>query len=380
MNISCTGDACCGCGACQAVCPKDAIHFSKNKEGFLCPVIAPNKCVDCSLCVKVCAVEKSEALKKKPLSCYGAVNKDPEVLNKSTSGGVFSAVAYSVLDERGVIYGAASVENIIKHIRITERSKLQLLRGSKYVQSDFTGAFSQIKEDLQAGIMVMVVGTPCQCAGLKKCLDLKRIDYSKLLLVDFICHGVVSPGVFRDYITYASHKAKKKIAEHRFREKCSGWRSHTEANYFEDGTCDYTSFTSQLFKSCFHSHLINRSSCYECRFASEARVSDITIADFWGVQKSHPEFMNTQGTSAVLVNTELGKRYFAKASTYLNTCSINITDMDQPQLDHPIKVPDQRQAFWKDYEKGFKYVAVKYFHAGKIRRFLVGAVKAVLKK
>lgn len=372
-------DWCCGCGACKAICPRTAICIQKDTEGFYYPVIDSNKCIECGLCKKVCGVVNFEKVKNHPILVCGAKNKDDSIRMDSSSGGSFSAFAELVLKQNGIVYGAASVDNVIRHIRIDSNQDIYLLRGSKYVQSDIGSSFEDVISDLKAGKKVLFSGTPCQCAGLKNLLDVKKVDCTNLILIDFVCHGVCSPRVFADYIQYCNERYESPISEHKFRDKIKGWGKHTESNILQNGTKDSDSFISQMFKSVFYSSLALRPSCYNCKFTTTQRVGDITMADFWGLKRNKPDQYDETGVSLLLINTEQGKTIVKNASS-LHFFDASLQDTDQPMLEHPTEKPSSRPAFWEVYMRGFDKAMIKYFHAGKIRRFFTERIKKILKR
>lgn len=368
-------DKCCGCGSCVFVCPQKAINLKSDKEGFSYPKINYDLCVECGLCQKSCIVLNKNKLEHPQGNAYGAINKDDTIRYNSTSGGAFSAFAESILSAKGIIYGAASIENIIRHTRVDERENLSKLRGSKYVQSNLDSTFIMLESDLKDGKKVMFTGTPCQCAGLKSYLMCKKVKMDNLVLVDFVCHGVCSPKVYEEYIKYCNDKYTSNISEHRFRCKINGWKKHTEANILENGSVDTQSFHSQLFKSFFHSHFVHRPSCFNCEFSSVKRVSDVTMADFWGIENSIPNRFDSQGVSFLLANSIKGEQLI-KSAVELEIFSVKLSDTENPCLYSPAKSPKNRNEFWKIYERrGFVGVANKYFHAGKTRRFITDCIK-----
>ena len=205
----------------------------------------------------------------------------------------------------------------------------------------------------------MFTGTPCQCDSVRKYLNLKKIELTNLVLVDFICHGTTSPVLFSEYISYYEKKKNKKIVDHLFRSKVNGWTNHTEMNVLSDGTTDYQSYESQLFKAIFYSHLGLTEGCFECRFTSTNRISDITIADFWGIKKHHPELFDENGVSFVLINSLKGQNVFEHCKD-IKTQRVSVTDTEQPSLQKPAERPEEYSVFWKDYRKNdFDYIVKK---------------------
>lgn len=225
---------CCGCTACASVCAHDAITMQPDALGFLYPVVDTQKCVDCGLCEKVCAFhddyDKSLNLSQ-PLA-YGARHKDMNEVATSRSGAAFIAISDYILENGGVVYGAGYTDHFrVVHKRVTTKEQRNEFKGSKYVQSDLTGVFRQVKQDLKAGLVVLFSGTPCQTAGLHSYVGRRLRD--NLFLVDIVCHGVPGPYIWRDYLTYLEKKHGSEICYVNFRDKDEfGWAAHRETFKF----------------------------------------------------------------------------------------------------------------------------------------------------
>lgn len=377
MNTHVTEKNCIGCLACENICPQNAIIHGIS-SGFIRPIIDETACVNCGLCLKVCpkdiTLEKDEFFQQ----AYAVKHKNAMVLQNSTSGGAFSAIADYIIGENGTVYGCVLKNGIVQHTR-TE-SDYGSMRGSKYVQSELKHIHSEIAKDLANGRKVLFTGTPCQCASVKKYLTLKKIASANLVLVDFVCHGTTSPALFSEYISYYEKKKNKKIVDHLFRAKLNGWTKHTEVNVLSDGTQDYQSYESQLFKSIFYSHLGMNEGCFECKFTSTNRISDITLADFWGIKRHHPELFDENGISFVLVNSSKGQNVFEHCKD-IKKQLVSITDTDQPSLQKPAAMPEKYNAFWEDYRKKcFDYIVKKYYHGGKLYRTLSYIYYRLLKR
>lgn len=356
---------CCGCTACEFICPTNAIGIISDKEGFLYPKIDQELCIDCGLCVETCAFQKGYDTTDnyKVPKVFALKHKSDGVREKSSSGGAFTAISDYILSIDGIIYGAILDSDMkVFHLRTETSEDRNKLRGSKYVQSDMKDVFTQVKIDLLNNKPVLFVGTPCQVAGIKRYLIKSKVNTDRLLLVDFICHGTPSPLIFKEYITYVEKKKESKVTQYYFRSKVKGW-GHTEEAFFENGKRDSTSILSQLHRKLFHSNLCLRPSCFKCRYTNINRPSDITMADFWGIEKCLPKFKDYLGVSAVLVNTKKGSDVYAHVTDSADTILSCIDDCAYKQLHlkEPSSVNPNREAFWKDYDKhGFEYVAKKY--------------------
>ena len=332
---------CCGCSACVQRCPKQCISLREDAEGFLYPEVDASLCVDCGLCEQVCPELHPDA-ERQPLQTFAAVNPDAEVRRTSSSGGVFTALAEQVIDAGGVVFGAAFDEHWeVRHRCATTREELAAFRGSKYVQSVIGDTFLQAERFLKSGRRVLFSGTPCQIAGLRRFL---RRDYDHLLCVDFICHGVPSPGVFRAYLAEEMAKLARqgekkysfalstipsipkadalaarlgcRIEDIRFRDKTNGWKKYSFALSLSKASaagekiqfCALNSFTENAFMQAFLRDLILRPSCYACPAKCFRSGSDLTLGDYWGVEREAPHLDDDGGTSVVFVNSERGQQ------------------------------------------------------------------------
>lgn len=308
---------CCGCSACVNVCPHDALSMVENAEGFLTPHVDGECCVGCFACEMACPVlyQVHRGHKKIPLT-YAAWINDEKVRKLSSSGGIFSALAISVIQRDGIVFGAVFDENLELHYGSAEtEAELAALRGSKYLQASVGFAYRSVNSALENGRNVLFVGTPCQVAGLYGFLG--NGEYSRLLTADVVCHGVPSPKVFRKYIREKASLEHGRIRQIRFRDKVSGWKNYSVVtlkgeekgqNSDSDHECleMLTPFSEDLFMRAFLSNICLRSSCYACRYNRLPRVADITLGDYWGVEKVHPELDDDRGVSLVLVNSERG--------------------------------------------------------------------------
>ena len=352
---------CCGCTACSSVCPHDAIEMRPDVLGFLYPYVDTDKCIDCGLCDKVCSFNDHYDIEdnfKKPMA-FGARHKDMKEVESSQSGAAFVAISDYILNSGGVVYGCGYTDHYrVVHKRATTKGERDEFRGSKYVQSDLNSVFRQVKADLRNGLTVLFSGTPCQTAGLNSYVG-KRLR-TNLVLVDIVCHGVPGPFLWRDYIAYLEKKEGAPITWVNFRDKQFGWRAHRETFKFEGGG-DKMSYTFLFYK-----HIMLRKSCSKCHFSNTHRPSDITISDFWGVEKSNPEFgADNKGVSLILVNTPKGREIFDAVKHNLNYFPAKLDDCLQPNLIRPTLEHPQRDRFERDYaRKGFDYVYKKYGEDG----------------
>lgn len=358
---------CCGCTACQAACPHDAIVMKPDVLGFTYPEVDMSACVDCGLCEKVCAFVKDcdaslPVDRSLTAEVQAARHKDGNVVAASQSGGVFTALSDAVLSEGGVIYGAAYKGlDEVSHIRAESAQERNLLRGSKYVQSDMGQIFRSVREDLVNGRKVLFSGTPCQVAGLKSYIP-ERL-HENLLLVDFICHGVPSPSVWKDYVEYMSRKGN--IVRAIFRDKSvAGWKVHADSFLYEDEK----KRTGDTFRVLFYKNIILRHNCGNCPYNVTAHPADVTIGDFWGVAEVLPVMDSGAGTSMVICNTEKGKLLMSRIRELeLETVSLTYDFMSRknPNLVRPANIYKDRRRFEEEYSrKGFLHVARKWGDLG----------------
>lgn len=372
--------ACCGCTACASICTHDAITMQPDVMGFFYPVVDKEKCIDCGLCEKVCAFNDhyDTSLNLPKPDAYAARHKDINEVETSRSGAAFIAISDYVLENGGVVYGAGYRDHFrVVHKRATTKAERNEFKGSKYVQSDLGDVFRQVKKDLKDGLTVLFSGTPCQTAGLNSYIGKKLRDH--LILVDIVCHGVPGPCIWRDYIAYLEKKQGDKICWVNFRDKQAfGWTAHKEMFKFVNGG------GKMSFTYLFYQHIMFRPSCGKCHFANTKRPSDITLADFWGWEKTDPNInKDDKGVSLILVNTEKGREIFEAIKDRMTVIPANLEDCLQPNLQHP-SVPHPKCAeFEKDYaHKGFEYAMKKYGNIGwkyKVRKFL-GCAKRTIKK
>jgi coenzyme F420-reducing hydrogenase beta subunit len=376
---------CCGCNACMQICHKQSIDMVEDEEGFLYPKVNMGTCNDCGLCEKVCPIINQAEIRR-PLHVYASKNKNEEVRMQSSSGGIFTLLAEQIIQEGGVVFGARFDENWeVMHDYTETIEGLAVFRGSKYVQSKIGNTFRQAKEFLQKDRKVLFSGTPCQIAGLK--LYLKK-EYENLLTIDFVCHGVPSPKVWRTYLaqlvdnqvdmrggelppfpkeivlainfrdkTYGWEKfslsflflmktAANTISEIKFRDKRKSWKKY---NFFLQCHANEVRLVEPLDKNVFMKGFLNdlylRSSCYACPSKSLKSGSDITLGDYWGIQNVLPEFDDDKGVSLVMINTEKGSKVYEDLkkesieTTYANALAGN------PSIEKSVHLRKKREEF-----------------------------------
>lgn len=353
---------CCGCRACEQVCPKLAIIMQTDGEGFFFPQIDTSKCINCGLCNKVCPIEVGDKSEIQPFEIFAAQYQNDKLLKNSSSGGMFSLIAMFVFEKGGAIYGAAFDDNMyLRHIRITDKEKLNKLMGSKYVQSDIGNTYRQARKDLENGLFVYFTGTPCQIQGLKLFL---RKDYDNLLTTDLVCHGTPSYKIFANTMHHIERKKHGRIYSYLFRDKSvGGWSCSSSSSSYRRIKDDKEFFLPRnndmsAYYNAFISGNIMRYVCYRCPFANIYRVSDITLADCWGIDTIAPDFPNMKkGVSTVLINTQKGKIVWKAICDKTIYRQISETDAvsNNANLHHASILPDGRATCYNlafnDYDK-----------------------------
>lgn len=375
---------CVGCNACVQRCPKQCISMHEDEQGFLYPKVDVSLCINCGICEKVCPVI-NQAEPKKPLTVYAARNLDPEVQKNSSSGGVFYALAKSIIEEGGVVFGAKFNNKWeVVHDYAETLEGVKAFQGSKYVQSRIGDNYAKAEKFLKDGRKVMFTGTPCQLAGLRLFL---RKDYGdQLLKVDVVCHGVPSPLVWREYLRYITARPKgapagkntdfislngiPALAGISFRDKKLGWEKfgfsvRAAATKGSGKNSDFPSAIRQttevkdfffepldvnLFMQIFLKDLDLRPSCYDCPAKSGKSNSDLTIADFWGIRFAYPELYDFNGVSLILGLSEKGHL------TLSSIPEISMTEVEykhalnaNPSIERSATVPKQYNLFWREF-------------------------------
>lgn len=381
-HISMTSQTCSGCTACLSVCPKDAISFSSDSEGFQIPIIDEEKCIDCGICIKTCPAININQKKDSDFEqkAYAFQYHDEATRQHSASGALFPAFAqYFINTLHGYVCGCVLNENISPvHIVSNKWHDVERMQDSKYVQSDMGNCFKQIEDLLNKQYPVLFTGTSCQVAGLKASLAKKNISSENLLTIDFFCHGVPSPLIWKEYINYYEKRHKRKVIGYRFRNKKFGWGKGSEAR----GTCflscvkyktnrnldkaplkfDDVSFSARQWFRIFFSNLCIRQYCHQCPYTNIQKPADITMGDFWGIEQSHAHFDDHKGCSLALVRTQKAHQWLLSLSnTELLEVSINDIIRRQGNAFNPSKAHSLRKDFWTDYQShGYAYVFNKY--------------------
>ncbi len=348
---------CCGCTACKNICPVDAISLKPDEKGFVYPSIDGEKCIECGLCKKSCAFQNEIKPQNAPL-VYAAKASD-EVRKGSSSGGVFTVLSDIVLKSGGVVYGVKFDETLkAVHTRAEDEKERDLCKISKYSQSDMEDVFLKVKKDLADKRRVLFTGTPCQVDAVRNFAG----EDENLLLVEILCHGVLSPKLFSEYISFIESKRKKKVVSYYHRPKDLGW-GHNEKAVFDDGSEEKGTALLDVWKKVFYTDASLRPSCYNCKYATTPRCADITIADFWGIDSINPDFYDDKGVSLILTNSEKGRIFFEEAREKLVFTEETFENAKgkNPNLYRPTVTERNVTEFWQNYkENGFSYIAKIY--------------------
>lgn len=341
---------CCGCWACANACPQKCISMEEDSEGFRYPKIDKSRCVDCALCERVCPVLKPMQQDDVTPDSYVIQNKDASIRRHSTSGGFFSAIANYVVDNGGVVFGAAfEKDQVVRHSYAETKEACIKFQVSKYVQSLIGNTYHEAKEFLDAGRMVVFSGTPCQIAGLYGYLRGKK--YEGLITVDLVCHGTPSPRLLNEYLRYQESVYGSRIVDWKSRDKYYGYDYSTTNIEFEDKRIAYHKGSeSDLLFRLYFKNICSRPSCYQCHFRTLHRVSDITIFDCWDAPSVSKKF-DSSGATNVFIHTQKGMMVFNNLKPYFvwNESDINsIIERDGVMIMHNVPENPRRTEFFSD--------------------------------
>lgn len=348
-------DLCTGCGGCASACPKGCIRMEADTEGFLYPQVDQSQCVDCKKCQQACAVLHQPAVGES-VQAWATRNADSDVRRQSSSGGVFTALAETVIRDGGAVCAAVYKEDwTVAHAIAFTVEELAAMRGAKYAQSHAGHLFAQLKTLLTAGKAVMFVGTPCQCAGLKAYLGR---EYENLLLVDMICHGVPAPIVWESYVNQRRHLDANgsQVTSINLRDKSTGWSNYAYSVRFQyaDGSVYSVPQGQDPYMRGFVSDLYLRPSCSNCSFKGISRCSDLTLGDCWGIWNSNPNFDDNRGTSLLLVHTPKGQQIWDELCDNFAFAPFAVEDVMKynPSAVSSSAAHAQREEFFKRLSEG----------------------------
>lgn len=338
---------CCGCQACLEACPVQCISKTTDEEGFFYPVVSLSNCIDCGRCEKVCPQlnPPTSPAQDEPPECFAASSKDMETRLHSSSGGVFSLLAKSILAQDGVVFGARFDDSFsVFHSYTETESGLAPFLGSKYVQSDLRGVYTQVRDFLKAKRPVLFTGTPCQIAGLRGFLQ--GSDNENLYLVSIICHGVPSPRIWKDYLDSVTREVPP--TQVYMRNKDNGWAKFRIKIQREGQDIVNEPAFDNPFMKAFLYNLILRPSCYSCQFRGD-HGSDLVLGDYWGVEQIHPDMSDDRGTSLILAYTEKGRQRLSKLDLNLKESRFEDAVKGNSAIIYPSWKPIERDLFWRSY-------------------------------
>ena len=365
INFNFNND-CCGCRACSEICPKKCISIEKNKKGFFIPVVDKQNCIDCGLCERVCPVLNVNKKEYPDRKLYCAYNKDAEKRKEGSSGSIFYVLAEFVISKGGYVCGAAFDEDLqLRHKMINTLEEVIPLMKSKYIQSNTDGIFVKVKKQLINNQYVLFVGTPCQVQALYNFLGKK--EYEKLILVDFICHGVPSQELFDRCIRQYEEDNNCKVVDFCFREKTATQLHNCKIVYDnrQGKRCEEVKrYIDFPFYSGYLKYIDFRDCCYSCAFVGKDRISDFTLGDFWELEFSGLVKDFYKGYSMLYVNSIKGSLVLQRLGSFIN---IKETALDSPLTKNfaylkPTKRSILNKFFMWDYNRiSHKSLEKRYF-------------------
>lgn len=352
---------CTGCGACWNICPKKCIKSCTDEEGFFYPKVDEKNCINCGLCLKVCPIQNKITRTNSKGQVYAAWSKDEDIRYHSTSGGVFSELAYSILDMGGLVTGAAySENNLVHHVIVSNKADIEKIRQSKYIQSDIEDVYSFIRMYLKGGRKVLFCGAPCQVAGLRAYL---QGEESELTTIDFVCRGMNSPKAYTYWIKELEEVFRSRVNRVWFKYKEYGWKQSPLCTRidFENGQYHVENGEKNSFMQGYlRGNLYLRPSCAKCRFKGEERCSDITLADFWKIDSQYDD---DGGTSMVMINSEKGKKLFehTKGRLVIYPKTVDEVRAGNVCFDNSVKInPRGKEFLMRLEEKPFSELVKEY--------------------
>ncbi len=342
---------CCGCGACMNICPKKCIEMKSDEEGFLYPIFDSTLCIDCGLCETVCPVRNVCPDQKKYQTGFVVQHKDSKIREESTSGGAFTAIAEYVISQGGVVFGASYDKDfMVEHSRADTEEDLAKFRNSKYVQSNTKMTFTETKKILNEGRLVCYSGTPCEIEGLKYYL---QKDYSNLITVDVVCHGVPSPFIWEKYLDMQ----KKNLGSFKnvlFRDKYFGYKYSTMSFFNNNGENIYAyGIDTDPMTRAFFSDICDRPSCYSCVFKKRYRISDFSLWDCYNVYDFDKSMDDDKGTTRILIHSEKGRKIFdeIRESLVAKEVDSDILTKGVREMTHSVNTNVKRVEFFNDANK-----------------------------
>lgn len=352
---------CCGCGSCVSACPFNAIKLTKSEDGFFASEINDNKCKNCGICIQKCPILKFKNQKSDNYKYFAAYSHNNEVLNKSSSGGIFYELASYFIKNGGIVFGAAFVTaRKVEHIKVTNLKNLDSILKSKYLQSNAYCCFKEIKKLLVSNNKVLFSGTPCQIEALNIFLGK---NYENLYTVDFICTGVPSQNVFDEYINYFENKYNDELVKIDFRNKKSGWYNYSIHLKFKNNEVYSSRFLNPLIYLQYN-HISVMHKCLNCPFRNGNSSSDIQLGDLWNGYIINKKLYNKNGVSAVIIKTQKGNRLYKSVENTLCNVIISKNDLLRINKSYSSVVFDdkKRNSFFDEFNHSLnKYSVIKKY-------------------
>lgn len=358
---------CCGCNACVQVCPKSCIILESDEHGFMYPKVKQSECIDCGLCEKVCPMING-GNERFPIASFWGIHKNENIRFSSSSGGIFQGLSDLILSKGGYVAGAIFDQKWdVKHIVSNKKEELLLMKGAKYVQSSIGNTYVEIKNLLIKGIPVLFTGTSCQVLGLRRFL---RKDYSNLICVDVVCHGVPSPLVWRNFLSdlIGNKDYVSLIDSITFKDKSDSWEKYALNIQYRDKLGNKFSLVESSKKNpytvCFLRNLTTRPSCFNCPGKGGKCGSDITLGDFWGINCLYPSLNDGKGCSVIFAYTSKGMELLKDNSLSLKEVSFHEATIYNPSTLNSSKETKRVNKFWKEYDsQSFKMQVLKKYSA-----------------
>ena len=376
---------CSSCAACMNVCNNHAISMELDQYGFYRPVIDESKCNHCGACIRICPwkhqVENPFKSFDEP-DVYAAILKNDEVRLKSSSGGVFPLLAEKILQQGGFVIGVSQKEGLqFEHVIISSVNQLSDLQGPKYIQTNPKYIYAEVLKLLKEGSKVLFSGTPCQIAALYAFLGKETFD--NLWTIDIVCHGVPSVKVFEKHISEMNVRHNSKVTSMLFRDKTTGWNNYSLTYRFSNGETYSEFYGKSQYMKLFLSRLCQNDSCYDCLYRKTPRIGDLTLGDYWGVLRYHPEMFDDKGTSFVMVNNEHGAKLYNSVEIGLlhRTSSLRKAVTNNPSILYPSTPNSMRKAFFSNLDDlSLDDLIVKYCPKAPLYKKLFIVLAKMLKK
>lgn len=371
-------EKCCGCGACQNICPNQCIKMIYDEEGFIYPSVDTKKCINCGLCKMVCPIDKDFG-REQQSEFFAGYSKNDDILKDSSSGGMFWIILEKLVNDGAIVYGAVDSGNMnICHQRFDNFKDCELFRKSKYLQSYIGDNYRRAREDLLSGRKVLFSGTPCQIAGLYSFLNR---DFDNLYTVEVVCHGTPSKAVFDKYIKEQEIKHGKKIISYCWRDKSQGWGPNRVSMTFSDGSIYSTTSQENPMQKGFLDNWYLRPSCYKCPFAKLTRTADITLADFWGYDLEMVDKNSNRGISLIVVSSDKGKSVWNAIKDNVEHHTVTkgyACEKSRHLWTYPMDNP-LKHKFMKDFLNGktFEYLDAKYINP-KFHRKVINKIEKII--